>query len=114
MKVHPCPFDFDNGIVRYQTFDYDPTLERGIADGELTEDLIQVEYPKDLLIDIGWYGPNPNSYAAKKHKRMGRYLVLIVRQHEWQHVVWKKEAHTFDELRVVVKEAVEKMKTLLV
>jgi len=73
--------DFDVGNIAYNEFhiDFDKTLCE--QEDSLTEDLLQVEYPNNYLIDLGWY-PECNSN--------GNFIISVIYDFDWEKPVLKK------------------------
>jgi hypothetical protein len=59
----------------------------------LKEDLAQVEYPADVILDVGWY---PEFDAA------GNFVVSIVQHGEWERPLFQESAVTIEELKASI------------
>ena len=73
---------FYPGKVNYNTFDIDfdkPLIEQL---DELNEDLIQVEYKGDYLLDIGW---------CPERNENGRIIIQLVNAGEWDNPIVREE-----------------------
>lgn len=83
--------NFQNGQVSHLDYELDFDLSIEEQDGTLREDLLQVQYPANYLLDFGWYCP-PNSQD-------GVFMIYIIVHFDWNNPVkvWKskslEEAH---------------------
>ena len=91
---------FRTGKVLYNTFDIDFDKPFSEQLDELNEDLIQVEFDKDNLLDIGWYS---------EHDENGKIVIQVIRDNQWQTSVIKEEAVTSETLL----NSIAKMVTLI-
>lgn len=74
VKVPTNPFeniDFKSGIVTH--------IETDFSNESLREDMLQVLYPKDYLLDVGWYGISRG------------FMVSIIRNQDWENPVGKTQ-----------------------
>lgn len=75
---------------------FDLPVESQVED--LKEDLLQVEYPNELLLDVGWYPSfNPT----------GKFIVSVISNRDWGSPLVRFHASSFGELKKAVKNAVE-------
>lgn len=74
---------FYPGKVNYNTFniDFDKLFETQ-AD-ELNEDLIQVEYDGNYILDIGWYPEGDFN---------GRILIQLIHDNQWDNPIVQEES----------------------
>lgn len=56
------------------------------------EDMLQVEYPNNLLLDMGWY--------------QNRYIIYIIQDFDWEHPVKQYETTKRNQLPELLVEAV--------
>lgn len=77
--------DFKNGEVVFD--DFDEKRE------DWGEDLLQVAYPKNILLDVGFYSGSV-------------FRVYVIKNNDWENPVFKKSASLLEELLDVIKEAV--------
>lgn len=59
------------------------------------EDMLQVEYPNDLVLDMGWYG--------------GEYAIYIVKDFEWDAPFAKYATQDADSLFELLEKAVSRI-----
>ncbi len=64
---------------------------------DLKEDLVQVSYPGGVVLDIGWY---PDCAPD------GEFMVLVVKDADWQSPALCERARTVDQLQRCVTRAV--------
>jgi len=87
MNSKNLPLEFGLGKVRHNELD----LDRQAPDSELSEDLLQVEYVEsNLIVDVGWH---------KTNKAGGEYLILLIKDCDWEHPVMEKRVTLLPELR---------------
>lgn len=78
-KLPKNPFEsieFKSGIVTY--------IENDFSRVNLKEDILQVTYPKNYLLDVGWYGT------------MNGYIVSIIKDNDWENPVAKTNKGLYD------------------
>ncbi|MDE1464140.1 hypothetical protein [Spartinivicinus poritis] len=90
--------DFGNGKL---VFDEISSLEIvdniAIYKNELKEDMLQVEYPNEVLIDVGWYP----SFDIE-----GGFQVRVIKDYNWEMPLLIREARDFKKLVLTIKEAI--------
>ncbi len=93
--------DFTPGRVTYN--DLCINLELPLVDqtNALKEDLFQVEYDKNYVLDIGWYP----SFSP-----LGSFRILIVKDFDWENPVFERVCCTIDELVLYVQECANTIK----
>ncbi len=96
--------DFRPGEVIYNDFNIDPEITFEEQRYSFNEDLFQVEYAGRYVIDIGWY---------PAHKKNGNFQVRIVKNCDWENLIYLKKAKTFDHLYLLVEECTTIIKDLL-
>ena len=74
---------FYPGKVNCNTFniDFDVPFETQVD--ELNEDLVQVEYNGNYIVDIGWYPEGDVN---------GRIIIQLIHNHEWDNPIVKEES----------------------
>lgn len=63
------------GRVTYNRFCVDPTVPLAQQVDELTEDLLQVAYENDVVLDVGWY---------PEFSPDGHFRVVVVTDCNWE------------------------------
>lgn len=92
---------FYPGNVIYNTFNIDfdrPFIEQL---DELNEDLVQVEYKENYLLDIGWY---------PECETKGKIIVQLIHNSQWEKPVLRKECITQELFLKNLLEITEMMK----
>lgn len=65
----------------------------------LQEDMLQVEYPNGLILDMGWYENG--------------YIIYIVRDFEWNNPLARFTTRNVDDLSQLLVKAVTRIETVL-
>lgn len=81
----------------FNDLDLDPTRPLEDQVESLKEDLLQVKFGDQYLLDIGWY---------PSFLRDGCFRVLVVEEYEWNTPVLERTAKSIGELEQVIKECV--------
>jgi len=96
--MNAAEIDWKSGRIRHWELDaldeYRPLQEQR---WELKEDLVQVEYPSGLLVDVGWHP----EFSAD-----GSFLIQVVKSNDWEHPVFRGLATTVASLKEQLAEAV--------
>jgi hypothetical protein len=92
-------FDFGSGQVVYWSFDEIvsnvPLAKQ--AKWELKEDLIQVEFGKRAIVDVGWYPAfDPE----------GSFTVMVIVDRDWEEPIVRIKCATIPELKSALVQAV--------
>ena len=95
--MSPSDFDFKSGQVTFWELDF---LERTkpLVDqlNGLKEDLVQIEFPRELL-DVGWY---------PEFSEVGAFTVKLVRDFNWDEPIFEVKCRTVDELVFCIDKAI--------
>jgi len=98
-------FDWLDGEVTHWDLDVlDPRRPLTEQVEGLKEDLAQVQYGERMLVDVGWY---PDCSPE------GRFVVLVVRDGQWDAPVSRFEARSFEELATSIGVAAQRAKKAL-
>lgn len=95
MKILNNPFeeiDFRSGLVTH--------IENDLSRENLREDLLQVVFPENYLLDVGWYGS------------VNGFIVQIIRDGDWGNPVAKTQQDVLN-LQEAVMSAVERIEGLI-
>jgi hypothetical protein len=91
-------FDWRSGQVAYWSLDeIDPSVPLTQQLSELKEDLCQIVFEENTILDIGWY---------PEFSSEGRFVVHVIRGGEWNDPLATFECRTVRDLESVVHEAV--------
>ncbi|WP_296151483.1 hypothetical protein [uncultured Flavobacterium sp.] len=78
--------EFKSGILTY--------IENDFSRVNLKEDMLQVSYPKNYLLDVGWYGSENG------------YIIYIIRNNDWENPVAKTHKNYF-QLKEALTSAID-------
>jgi hypothetical protein len=96
--VKTSDFDWKAGRVTWWSLDrVDATRPAVEQASELDEDLAQVEFPADLILDIGWY---------PSWSKDGAFGVQLVKSQSWDAPLRRETCRTFDALHAAVTRCV--------
>ena len=62
------------------------------------EDIIQIDFGKSLVVDIGFY---------PEFEPDGFFLVVVILNRDWENPVYKKQCKTLEEMRKCLQEAID-------
>ncbi len=88
--------DFSPGRVVYEEFTIDEGQDWGEQLDRLREDLLQVEFPGAIVLDLGWY---------PAFSRAGQFQVRVIRNFTWDAPIFYAEVTKMDVLRSVLEAA---------
>lgn len=88
--------DFSPGRIVYENFSIEQDQEWIDQLDKLDEDLLQVEFPDDVILDLGWY-------PAFSHK--GQFQVRVIRDFNWDAPIFYAEVTQMAVLRTVLEAA---------
>jgi hypothetical protein len=88
--------DFSPGRVVYEEFTIADEQDSSEQIDNLNEDLLQVEYPGAILLDLGWY---------PACSRDGQFQVRVIRNFSWEAPIFYAEVTKINVLRSVVEAA---------
>lgn len=89
--------DFKSGKITYNEFNIDFRKPFKMQSDSLKEDLLQIEYDKGYIIDLGWY---------PEFDENGCFVIKVIRNFEWHMPIFEKRAYTKCELKQFLEEAV--------
>ena len=94
----PDSFDWGRGeVVYWDLYGVDARLPIDQQLDELKEDLAQVQFDADKLLDIGWFP----EFSVE-----GAFVVSLVRNQDWDEPIYRKRCVNLHELGAAVAEAV--------
>ena len=88
--------DFSPGRVVYDEFIIDDGRAWVEQVDRLDEDLLQVAFPGDVVLDLGWY---------PAFSREGQFQVRVIRHFDWDAPIFYAEVTSIDILRSVLEAA---------
>lgn len=92
--------DLKGGIITFDDLSFlkvDQDLSNQI--NELKEDMLQIEYPDDVVLDIGWYP----CFNIK-----GAFKVMVIKGANWNNPIYTSSAKDVDGLKTEIISAVNK------
>lgn len=89
--------DFNSGKVIYDEFHIDFTKPFSEQLDSLTEDLLQVKYADDYLLDLGWY---------PEHEADGKFVVQVIKEGKWEEPQYRACCNSKEDLMHILKTAV--------
>lgn len=81
--------NFSQGEIIYNNFNIDFDVPFEQQKDELLEDLLQIKFENDYLIDLGWY---PECDIT------GKFILYLIKNENWQNPVYKHSCNKKDEL----------------
>jgi hypothetical protein len=97
--MKPSEFDWHNGkIVQWDLGHITVGKPIELQYDELKEDLAQVEFGPNMLLDVGWYP----EFAPE-----GRFVVSVVRDQEWEEPMLRLESKDISGLYVAIRSAID-------
>lgn len=88
--------DFSPGRIVYENFSIEQDQEWIDQLDKLDEDLLQVEFPDDVILDLGWY---------PAFSRKGQFQVRVIRDFNWDAPIFYAEVTQLAVLRTVLEAA---------
>lgn len=88
-------FNFKSGRITFNNYDISPNDELIAENNNLTEDMLQVEFKNDLVLDVGWYS---GIYC---------FLVFVIQKRDWENPLLRLEAYSYLELESSLSRAMD-------
>jgi len=93
--------DFSPGVIKYDDFKIDAQVLLNEDDDALKEDMFQIEYPFDYVLDTGWYSG------------IKQFIVYVIKSFNWDEPIVKKRCKDISELEVAMEECNNLIKRLI-
>lgn len=90
--------DFHNGTIAFSDLYVDLNIPAYQQSDKLKEDLLQITYPNNILIDMGWYP----SFSPE-----GSFRTLIIKDYDWENPVFCRETSDILELIEILRCAAD-------
>lgn len=84
--------DFSPGVIKYNDFDINPKEPFNEDDEGLKEDMFQIEYPFDYVLDIGWYSG------------IKQFIIYVIKSCNWDEPILEEKCKDASELEVLMEE----------
>lgn len=90
--------DFKSGEIIYDEFhiNFSKTFSEQLD--SLTEDLLQVKYDDDYLLDLGWY---------PEYEANGKFVVQLIKGKNWNDTKYKASCRSQEELTAILETAIK-------
>lgn len=73
-------YDFSPGIVTFNNYDISIGDEINENNNNLTEDMLQVEFENNIVLDVGWYsGNNKNVFLKSDNLIFTKHSIMIIK-----------------------------------
>jgi hypothetical protein len=96
--MKPTEIDWRSGVVDYWALDFlDLRRDMTMQAENLKEDLAQVKYSSEILLDIGWY---------PEFSPSGEFVVTVVRGGDWESPLFQGSANSAQALLTCLVTAV--------
>lgn len=92
-----------NGVIIYNDFYLNDKISLEEQIDFLKEDMLQIQFSKDYLLDIGWY---------PEFDENGSFKIVIVKNFDWSNLLFKKECKNLVELKKYIDEAVSVLENI--
>lgn len=93
--------DFSPGRVTHNDFNIRIWSNFDVEDDSLKEDMFKVNYPKNYILDIGWYSG------------INKFIVYIVKDCDWDNPIQKIKCNDLKELINSVKKSADYLRSVL-
>ena len=95
--------DFYPGTIEFFDCDIDPEISLDKQLDSLKEDMCQVRYDNNLILDFGWY-PSFNIN--------GCFQIRVISNYNWEEPILIQKAKNLSSLKMIISEAVEFIRKL--
>jgi hypothetical protein len=98
-RMQPHDFNWYDGRIAYWGLDrlhLDKPIELQLE--ELKEDLAQVEFDSDTILDVGWY---------PELSLEGKFVIVVVRSHDWESPLFRVECRQLAHLSISIRAAIK-------
>lgn len=96
--------DFKSGIIVYNDLDIDLDKPLSKQTTHLDEDMLQVKYPLNYTLDIGWYGDV---------KCEGKFVLQLIKNCDWDNPIYKKATMDLNRLEKYLQECIDLVEKLI-
>ena len=92
-------FNWGEGVVEFWDMDkIDASASIKSQVDELKEDLVQVQYPKNITLDVGW---------CPEFDVNGMFIVTIIQDENWGEPLVVKECNNFKDFCLIIEECIK-------
>ncbi|WP_308640933.1 hypothetical protein [Paenibacillus nuruki] len=97
--------DFRSGKIVFNDFDLNSAVPLNEQIWSLKEDILQVEYSNEYILDVGWV----HDFDAEK----GCFKLVIIKQEDWLNPIFVWKTKSVRQLYNYMNEAVSKLELLV-
>lgn len=94
-------YNFSPGIVIFNNYDIGVDDELNNDNINLTEDMLQVEFDNELLLDVGWY------------PGIEKFIVYVIKYCDWEHPILKIQSNSYNDLKASLDQAMNLIRSQL-
>jgi hypothetical protein len=87
-------YNFKSGRIIFNNYDISSNDKLTEENDNLTEDMLQVEFKNDIVLDVGWYS------------NIGCFIVFVIQKYDWDKPLLRLEAHSYSELKNSLDKAI--------
>jgi hypothetical protein len=97
-QMNPMDFEWKAGVVVFWELDeLDESQILCEQSDRLKEDLAQIKFPGEIVLDLGWYPSfDPD----------GEFIVMVVQNRDWENPLYRARAKDFSTLRLELSQAI--------
>ncbi|MCU1791226.1 hypothetical protein CUU54_20560 [Pectobacterium polaris] len=89
-------FSIKGGNVTFDDFPIRDGEPLGIYIDDLKEDMLQVEFPRGYLLDIGW---------RPSFELNGKFYAVLIKDHDWEKPIYSESARDLNGLKNKINNA---------
>ena len=87
----------DKGTVIYDDFNIDFTKSIQTQTDSLKEDLLQISFAENFVLDLGWYPEN---------NIRGKFVLQIIKEYDWENPIYKKTINYSTDVYQKINDAI--------
>lgn len=87
-----------NGKVVYNDFEIDPTFSFEKQKWCYKEDLLQIHFDNNILVDVGWH---------PEFDDKGNFYIRVIKNFDWSHPIFEKKCKEIDAMIQYLQQAID-------
>ena len=91
----------DDAVVEYDNFDEEIFKNFNAESDLLTEDMLCVTYPKNFMLDVGWY------------RGINSFIIFVIYNQDWETPIEKRICQNINSLEYNLKECNDNIKKIV-
>ncbi len=95
--------DFKSGKVIYNEFNIDFSKPLKLQIYNLNQDLLQVEYKNNYILDVGW---SPDFDVN------GSFIIYIIKDYNWGNYIYKRQCKDIEKLKKYINQAIKYLENI--